>query len=324
MLIENHRVVGLDPNDPMRIVLDPRTRDRASYLERADITPGHKFEGGRAAVYDEEQLAITLTDRATAWLDAQEHEPFFLYFAERNVHAPLKPNARFRGTSKIGVYGDFINELDWSVGQLLDALDRRGFARNTLVILSSDNGAVQMGHKPAQVVDYDGHRANGILRGQKTEAYEGGHRVPLLVRWPGKVAPGAHSGELVALTDVLATVAEMLGTPLPHDAGEDSFSFLHALLKRPAAGPVREAIVHDSNQGQFAVRQGPWKLILCQGGGGIGWSPDQADPTQPPGQLYNVVDDPSEGTNLYAEHPEIVARLTTLLEDIRKSGRSRP
>lgn len=323
VFIENHRVVGLQADDPLEIVIDPRFHDRDSYLERMNATPAHQFKGGRSARYRHEDLAVTLTEKAVAWIEEQQHEPFFLYFAQRNVHAPLKPNPRFQGSSEIGVYGEFINELDWSVGQILQTLDRRDLAENTLLILSSDNGAVQMGHKPADIVDYQGHKANGPWRGQKTEVYEGGHRVPLIVRWPDRVHAGSTSNQLVALTDLLATTADLLGQKLPDDAGEDSFSFLHALRQGKPTGGVREVIVHDSNQGAMAIRQGPWKLITIQGGGGIGWNADSNIPAEPPGQLYNLALDPAERNNLYEEHPEIVARLTSLLQSIRQSGRSR-
>ena len=207
--------------------------------------------------------------------------------------------------------------------KVLQTLDRRNLAKDTLLILSSDNGAVQMGHKPADIVDYQGHKANGPYRGQKTEVYEGGHRVPLIVRWPDRVAAGSTSEQLVALTDLLATTAELVGQKLPHDAGEDSFSFLHLLRDSKPTGTVRDVIVHDSNQGAMAIRQGPWKLITIQGGGGIGWNADDTNATQPPGQLYNLDNDPNERENLYQEHPEIVARSSRLLEEIQKSGRSR-
>jgi len=323
VFIENHRVVGLQPDDPLQIQIDPRFAERTSYLDRINGTPAHRFEGGQSAKYQHEDLAVTLTEKAVDWIDKQQHQPFFLYFAHRNVHAPLKPSPRFRGTSEIGIYGDFINELNWSVGQILDALDRRNLAKDTLLILSSDNGAVQRGHKPADIVDYDGHKANGPWRGQKTEVYEGGHRVPLLVRWPGHIAPHSESAELVALTDLLATTAELLGQKLPDNAGEDSFSFLHAIQNRKPDEPVRDVIVHDSNQGGMAIRQGTWKLITIQGGGGIGWNAEDRNPAEPPGQLYNLATDPTERKNLYEQHPEIVARLTGLLKDIQKSGRSR-
>ncbi len=323
VFIENHRVVGLRPDDPLRLIPDPRTAGRKSYRDRLNLTPAHTFTGGKDALYREEDLALQLTEKAAAWLDEQKSEPFFLYFALRNVHAPLKPNVRFRGASKIGVYGEFLREMDWCVGEVLSALDRKGLASRTLVLFSSDNGAVQMGHRPADIVDYQGHKANGPLRGQKTEAYEGGHRVPLLVRWPGHVQAGTTSAPLVALTDVLATFSELLDRPLPANAGEDSFSFLPVLLGRTPSGPVRDALVMSSNQGLWAIRQGDWKLLLGQGGGGLGWEAGKNDPNQPPGQLYNLAEDLGERTNLYTRHPEKVAELKALLERIQAAGASR-
>jgi arylsulfatase A-like enzyme len=325
VFIENHRVVGLDPADPLRLIPDPRRRDRKSYLEARGLTPNHLFEGGKAARYEHEDLAVRLTGRAVAWLKSQDgRTPFFLYFAARNVHAPLKPNPRFAGKSRIGVYGDFLLELDWSVGEILKALDEKGFTQNTLVFFSSDNGAVAMDHKPASVVDYNGHRANGPLRGQKTETYEGGHRVPLVARWPGRIQAGSRNHELVALTDLLATTAELLGRTLPRDTAEDSFSFLDDLLGWPPAGPVRDHLVMSSNQGQWAVRQGNWKLILGQGGGGIGWKAEEHRPNEPAGQLYDLSNDLAEQHNAYASRPEVVARLKALLEKLQRDGRSRP
>ncbi len=315
--IENHHVQGLQESSPLEIVLDERETDRTTWLNGHTITPRHTFTGGEGTTYEEEELAVRLTEVAVDWINKQDQEPFFLYFAQRNVHSPLKPHPRFQGTSEIGVYGDFVNELDWSIGELLDVLDRRGFAENTLVVFSSDNGAVQMGHRPAHIVDYSGHRSNGPLRGQKTEDYEGGHRIPLLVRWPGHVEAGSRSDQLVALTDLLATTAELIGERLPEGAGEDSFSFLSALTQSKPDRPIRTGIVHDSNEGLFAVREGDWKLILGQGGGGIGWSSQVRDPAAQAGQLFNLADDIAETDNRYDEHPEIVSRLTQRLQQER-------
>ena len=321
--IENHRIVGLRPDAPLRIVRDERLAARSSFLERFNLTPRHTFTGGESALYRHEDLAVHLTEKAVEWLRANRQKRFFLYFAQRNVHSPLKPNARFAGKSEIGVYGDFILELDWSVGRILDTLDELGLADDTLVFFSSDNGGVQMGHRPADVVDYDGHKANGPLRGQKTEIYEGGHRVPLLARLPGTVKPGAVSDRLAALTDTIATISELIAKPLPLGAAEDSFSYLSALTGGTPRSALRDSIAHDGNRGKFAVRQGDWKLLLAQDGGGIGSDERRFDPAQPPAQLYNLADDLAERTNLYEQRPDIVARLTALLGKIRDSGRSR-
>ena len=321
VMIENHHVVGLRPDSPMRIVRDDRWKRRTSYLERYGYPPRHTFEGGEGAIYEQGDVAIELTESAKGWIEQNAGERFFLYFAHRNVHGPLAPNERFRGRSEIGVYGDFILELDWSVGQILDTLDELGLTEDTLVFFSSDNGAVQMGHRPAKFVDYSGHNANGPLRGQKTEAYEGGHRVPLLARWPGRIEAGSRSDALVALTDTMATLAELTGIDLPAGAGPDSFSYLSALLGEEQTQPKREALVTESYRGGFGIREGNWKLLMFQGGGGIGWSPFDHDRDQPYGQLYNLKEDLAEQNNLYAKRPEMVDRLSKLLRSIRRGER---
>ncbi len=319
IFIENHRVVGLQPDSPLRLLRDRRWLGRLSYRERVAYPPRHQFLGGRGALYDHRELAVQLTRRAEDWLREHATEPFFLYFAHRNTHGPIIPHERFRGRSGIGPYGDFVLELDWSVGRILDALDDLGLADDTLVLFSSDNGGV--------VRDAGGHRVNGPLRGQKTEAYEGGQRVPLLARWPGRVTAGAESSALVALTDTLATCAELLNRELPPGAGPDSFSFLGALLGRKPSRPVRTSLVHNGYHGGFAIREGAWKLLPFQGGGGRSaeggrWNPFASDSSRPYGQLYNLDDDLGERRNLFTEEPERVARLTRLLKRIRTADGS--
>jgi arylsulfatase A-like enzyme len=317
--IEGRRVVGLSPDDPIRFINDPRPEYRVEYLKRPRTKPTNlQLASGKSAEYQFEDTALRLTEKAVGFLEQHQAEPFFLYLAHRNIHSPLKPNARFKGTSEIGNYGDFIHELDWSVGEVLAALARLHLADRTLVVFSSDNGGVPPVKKSSDGhAEVKGHRINGPLRGQKTEVYEGGHRVPMIVRWPGHVAPGAESGALVANTDLLATFAEVAGQPVPAGAGEDSFSFLGTLLARPARRPARQSLVTDSVMGLFAIQEGPWKLIAGQGSGGEP-QPDSAPPaaTEPVGQLYNLADDIGETRNLYAQKPEIVARLTALLEKI--------
>lgn len=320
VLIENHHVLGLTSESPLRLHRDDRWRSRTSYLERFGYPPRHYFSGGSGAIYDHRRLAIEITDKAVAWIREQAKESFFLYFAHRNTHNPLTPNERFQGTSGIGPYGDFVLELDWSVGQVLDALDELGLTDDTLVLFSSDNGAVYR--------DLPGHRVNGPLRGQKTEAFEGGQRVPLLVRWPGHVGPGSRSNSLVALTDMLATFSDLLDQPLPDGAGPDSFSFLGSLIGAEQALPGRSSLVHNGYRGGFGIRKGDWKLLMFQGGGGRSvsgraWNPFLNDRTVPYGQLYNLREDIGEQVNLYAEQPERVENMVQLLREIRMSGRSR-
>ena len=320
VLIENHRVVGLAGSSPLKLHRDTRWIGRTSYLERFGFPPRHHFTGGEGALYDHRELALKLTEKAVAWIRDHADQPFFLYFAHRNTHGPIIPNARFRGASGIGPYGDFVLELDWSVGQVLDALDDLGLTENTLVLFSSDNGAVDR--------KVPGHRVNGPLRGQKTEAYEGGQRVPLLARWPGRIEPGSVSGSLVALTDMLATFADLLETELPDGAAPDSFSFLKSLLDREQRLPARASLVHNGYRGGFGIRVRDWKLLMFQGGGGRnvgggGWNPFDYDRQIPYGQLYNLAEDIGERRNLYADEPERVRRMMELLRTIRNADGSR-
>ncbi len=267
-----------------------------------------------------------LTEQAETFLDEHAEkaksgdEPFFLYLALSAPHTPWLPTEPFRGKSEAGAYGDFVTMVDATVGRVLDALDRAGVADNTLLILTSDNGA----HWTPQDKAKYGHLANGQRRGQKADIWEGGHRVPFLVRWPGRVEPGTTSDQTLCLTDLFATCAAVVGADVPDAAAEDSFNMLPAFLGQ-AEDPIRPAIVHHSSQGMFAIRQGDWKL--CEGLGSGGFSnPQHIEPAPggPKGQLYNLKDDPMESQNLYSGHPEVVARLTSLLDRYREEGRSRP
>ena len=320
VFIENHRVANLSPASPLRLHRDDRWLAKTSYLERLGYPPRHYFTGGAGALYDHRDLALQLTEKATAWIRDNASEPFFLYFAHRNTHGPVIPNERFRGKSGIGTYGDFVLELDWSVGQVLDTLDELGVSDDTLVLFTSDNGAVYR--------NLPGHRVNGPLRGQKTEAYEGGQRVPLLARWPGRIEANSRSDALVALTDMLATFADLLDVPLPDGAGPDSFSFLGALLGGDQESQARTSLVHNGYFGGFGIREGDWKLLMHQGGGGrsvsgSAWNPYANDRAMPYGQLYNLRRDLGERRNLYAEEPERAARMMQLLRRIRSSEGSR-
>lgn len=325
-LAENHRVLGLDPSDPLRIIPDKRPGFERDYLHRprSGLAADLGQTGGEAARYTHEELSDRLTRRTVRWLDEHEEgRPFFLYFAHRNVHGPLIPAPRFEGTSDIGAYGDFLNEFDWSVGEVLAALDRNGFAENTLVIFTSDNGGV-LEYRPIDYPEVGGHRINGPLRGQKTTVYEGGVRVPFLARWPGRIpADTTDEDTLFALTDLFATFAEHFGKELPPDAAEDSFSFLGALLDREQEGPRRESLVMDSYRETMAIRRGPWKLVMGQHGGGARYRKTH-DPERPDGQLFHLGDELREWVSHYRERPELVAELTAEYERILRDGHSRP
>ena len=264
-----------------------------------------------------------LTDEAVGFIEGQQasDRPFFLYFPFSAPHTPWLPTAEFAGISEAGPYGDFAAQVDAAIGSVLDALAGSGFGDNTLVIVTSDNGA----HWLESDIDEHGHRANGELRGQKADIWEGGHRVPFIARWPGRIAAGSSSAETVSLVDLLATVAEIVGDALPPDAAEDSYSLLPVLVGERFDTPLREATVHHSLHGMFSIRQGPWKLILGRGSGGF-TEPRllEPGPGEPRGQLYNLDEDPAETANLYEAYPDVVARLRDLLQRYQESGRSAP
>lgn len=246
--------------------------------------------------------------------------PYVLYLPLTAPHTPWMPAAEFRDRSGAGYYGDFVAHVDDVAGRVLRALDRAKVRDNTLVVFTSDNGA----HWLPSDIEAWGHRANGALRGQKSDIWEGGHRIPFIVRWPGTIRAGGTSQELICLTDVLATVAGIVHAPLPRDAAEDSVTLLPVLLGRTLPAPIREAIVHHSGDGTFGIRQGTWKLAL--GLGSHGFSEPRtvaAAPGGPEGQLYDLATDPGEQHNVWLQHPEIVARLTALLSKYQAEGRSR-
>lgn len=253
---------------------------------------------------------------------AKAAQPFFIYLALNSPHSPIVPTKAWQGKSGIGSYGDFVMETDWAVGQILAALETAGIADNTLVIFTSDNGC----SGPAantKSLEKQGHFASAQFRGYKSDIWDGGHRVPFFVRWPGKVKAATKSAQLICHTDFMATCAEILSAKLPESAAPDSISILPALLGTDTK-PLREAVVHHSIQGRFSIRQGPWKLELCPGSGG--WSkPHDKDAKKkglPEVQLYDMSKDVGESCNVQAEHPEVVARLTALLIKYVKEGRS--
>lgn len=281
--------------------------------------------GGIAPGFKHEDVLPKCTEKAVGFIESHAREagdkPFFLYFPLSAPHTPWLPLKEFQGKSEAGGYGDFVAQVDATVGRVLDALDKHNFGKNTLVVVTSDNGAHWT---PGDKQKYE-HRANRHLRGQKSDAWDGGHRVPFIARWPGVVKPGDVSDETLCLTDLLATAAAIVGEPLPDDAGEDSFSFLPILQGSQLKKPIRDSVVHHSGRGVFAVRKGPWKLILGLGSGGFTRpAVVKPKPGGPTGQLFNLSRDPGEKDDLFEREPEVVQELTALLERWKKEGRTRP
>ena len=274
-----------------------------------------------------------LTQRAVQYIGERAQEPdrpFFLYFPLTAPHTPIVPAEEFLGKSHAGRYGDFVHQVDWTVGQVLHALDAHGLADNTLVIFTSDNGSPARNGENASgptrsVLTDTGHNPSGKLRGIKADIWDGGHRVPFIARWPQHIPAGTTSDELICHSDLMATCAALLGDTLPDDAGEDSYNILPALLNETKGKPIREAVVHHAISGAFAIRQGKWKLITQLGSGG--WTEpknEKPEPGGPEGQLYDMETDIVEQHNLWLEQPDVVERLTALLHKYQKAGRSAP
>lgn len=282
-------------------------------------------KGPAAADFEAVDVLPTFTRKAVAYLDARAKAggPFFLYLPLNSPHTPIVPAAEWKGKSGLNAYADFVMETDWAIGEVLQALERNDLERSTLVIVTSDNGCSPSANF-AQL-QKNGHNPSYVFRGMKSDIWDGGHHIPFIARWPGKVAAGSKSSQLICLGDLLATCADLLGTRLPATAGEDSVSILPALLGK-ADKPLREALVHHSIEGRFAIRQGNWKLELCPGSGGWSQPGDTAARKQglPPVQLYDLAADIGETHNVQAEHPETVERLTRLLEKYVADGRSTP
>ena len=255
---------------------------------------------------------------------AKSGEPFFIYMALNSPHSPVTPSKAWQGKSELGPYGDFVMETDWAVGEVLAALEASGVAENTLVIFTSDNGCSGPAANTKQL-EKNGHFASAGFRGYKSDIWDGGHRVPFFVRWPGKVKPGTTSSQIICHTDLMATCAEILGGKLPEDAAVDSVSILPAFLGKDDK-PLREAVVHHSINGRFSIRQNNWKLELCPGSGGWTEPKDKTASSKglPDIQLYDLAADPGETHNLQAENTELVGKLKTLLDQYIRNGRSTP
>jgi arylsulfatase A len=295
-----------------------------------DSRSGPMLEG-----WKQEDVLPELADRAARYIGEQGHngrrgggqKPFFLYFASTGPHTPIVPSREFQGRTKVGPYGDWVNQVDWALGRLMESVDRAGIARDTLIVFTSDNGPERFAYDRIRQF---GHYSMGSLRGLKRDTWEGGHRVPWVARWPGRIRAGTSSSEVICHTDFMATLAALSGAALPADAGEDSYDVLPAILGRRAGGarPIREATVLHSAAGHFAIRQGRWMYIDY---------PTGDDNKEPewfkqergyqahglPAELYDLSTDPQERRNVYGENPEVARGLKELLEKYKGEGRSR-
>jgi arylsulfatase A-like enzyme len=328
--VENHRVVGADPQDPIVVSYstpltnEPTGRDHPHLLK---LRPSHGHDqtiingisrigymsGGRAARWVDEQMADVLTAKAVGFIERNQSNRFFLYFATHDIHVPRVPHPRFVGKTPMGPRGDVIVQLDWCVGQLLETLDRLRLADRTLVIFTSDNGpVVDDGYQDQAKEKLGDHRPAGPLRGGKYSAFEGGTRVPFLVRWPGRVKPGV-SDALISQVDLLASLAALTGQKLAAGVGPDSLNLVAALLGDSGTG--RDQLVQQG--GPLSLRSGPWKYIEPSRGARLSRNTGIELGHDPAGQLYNLAEDLGETRNLITLHKDIADRLAARLKQVR-------
>jgi arylsulfatase A len=292
VLVENEKILGLEPGE------------KISIKGEREQTEGRRLR-------DENALEAQCAAKAVEFIEQNKDRPFFLYYPASAVHDPYTPGQAWQGKSQAGIYGDYVQEFDWAVGEVLAALDRNKLADNTIVLVLSDNGA-----QDERGAEY-GHKANGDLRGMKGTAWEGGHRLQYLLRWPGKVPAGTTCDETISQVDSMATLCAALEIPLPAGAGPDSYNVLPAWLGQKTEKPIRDNLV-AVGRSVFCVRQGPWVLLTnldskTRTKGGF---------TEP--EMYNLASDPRQQDNLIKTMPDKAKELNALLEKIRTQGYTRP
>jgi len=339
--VDGRRVVGLDPDDPIEVCYDPDKpfpgvptgRDNPELLAMR-YSHGHDMaivngvsrigymRGGAAALWKDDQMAEVFLSQAISFVQEQRSGPFFLYYALHQPHVPRIPGKRFAGSTELGPRGDVLAEMDWCVGELLAALDVSGLAENTLVIYSSDNGPVlDDGYDDGAVELCGAHRPAGPLRGGKYSLYDGGTRVPMLLRWPGRVAPG-RSAALISHVDFLASFADLVGVSLEDDAAPDSIRLLAALLGDTEQ--ARHELVTEGTQGKTVLRQGTWSYIPPHSGPAVSPTTHIELGNAAGPQLYDLSQDVAQIRNLATERGDRVEEMHARLAEIRTSRRTRP
>lgn len=302
------------------------------------IVRGDKAEGrttsGIEKAWTQDHIVETLTGKVCEWIEANKDQPFFVYYAPNAVHEPIVPNPRFTG-SQFGKYGDFIQELDWSVGQVLAQLDKLKLTDNTLIIFTSDNGGVvNPNNKDTSIAIKAGLKINGDLRGGKHSEWEGGFREPFLVRWPGKVPAGTVSDQVICLTDMLATFASVLQAPLSKGNAEDSFDVLRAFTEAKPGAPVRDHVILQAADATYDIRLGDWKLVERANAPEVksvrnkkkteAAAKKKAKAGNRQDELFNLKTDPDESSNVRAANAELAAKMKQLLNEARARGYTRP
>ena len=341
--VKDHRVLNLDPSDPLWVGDKKPSEDHPTGITlrdslKMDWTHGHNstihngisrigfYTGGHAARFRDEDLADKWVEKSNLFIREHKDEPFFLFFAAHDIHVPRMPHERFQGTTKLGLRGDCIVELDWCVGELMKTLDDQGIADNTLVVFCSDNGPVlDDGYADGAIEKIGKHRAAGRFSGGKYSVYEGGTRTPLITRWPGTIKPGI-SDEMVCTIDMAASFASLAGQSLGDGDCRDSFDLLDCFLGKPEAVGRDHLVQQDNgNTGTYGIRSGDWKLHRSDRGRARNVVVEQLleNTKVPKFQLFNLKTDPAETTNMIADHPDVAKRLQEKLAAIIASSGSR-
>ncbi len=334
--IENRRVVGLDPSDPIKVDYRQKVGDWPTGKENPELLKMHPsyghdmtitngisrigwMTGGKSALWKDEDMADVFTSKAMAFIEQHQRERFFLYFATHDIHVPRVPHARFAGKSGMGPRGDALLEADWSVGQILDTLERLKLTNNTLVIFTSDNGpVVDDGYKDDAVARLGAHKPAGRLRGGKGSNFEGGTRVPFIARWPGQIKRGV-SDALVSQVDLLHSFASFTGQQLAASDAPDSFDVIAALRGQSKTG--RDHLIQQASA--LSLRAGSWKYIEPSRGAKMNANTNTEMGNDPGGQLYDLSRDPGEQMNLATQQPDKTKELAARIEQIKQAGRSR-
>jgi len=314
--------LGMAPHtfiENRRVVVEPTIYVKDKKILHGKLINGR--EGWMAKDWDPKKVLPEITRKAVNFIKQtttkSPGQPFFLYFALTSPHKPVVPNDEFIGKSQAGYYGDFVVETDWVVGQILQTVRNVGIEQNTIIIFTSDNGPERTKYEREKRYHHD---STAHFRGCKRDNWEGGHRIPFFAKWPGRIKPGSICNEPICLTDFMATCAEITGQKLPDNAGEDSYSILPLLLGKKINKPIREAVIHHSSRGYFAIRQGEWKLLLHEGSGGNKYNLEDDSPIQ----LYNIKKDKYETKNVADKYPDIVQRMGKLIKKYILEGRSTP
>lgn len=341
--VENHNVVGLTEEDPFVYGETAKTQRIEEKMHYNDIGGAEKSH----ALYIDEEVGTHIKNKALDWIKAQKKEkPFFLYLATTNIHHPFTPAPQFRNTSEAGIYGDFVHELDWIVGEVVKTIEEQGLTENTIIIFTSDNGG--MLNATGQKAWKKGHKLNGDLLGFKFDAWEGGHRIPFIIKWPGKVPISSNSNQLICNVDILATFAEIVGVKLGDSNGKDSYNILPYFITNNKKQIRDELIISPFHQSHIALRKGKWLYINAPLNGGFNGSKlgdhafggvavfsftgqvnsDILDGklklNAPPAQLYNLEEDPNQCINLYKQKSEVVTNMKQTLKELLVSTRTVP